>query len=290
VIIDAHQHVWDLRRAAYPWLGPHLSPIDRTFSFEDARPELRAAGVGATVLVQAADNDEDTEHMLEVARANPTVAGVVAWVPLDDPDGAARRLAALRGSPLVVGIRNLIHDRDDPSWIVTAGAPGLRVLDQAGVPFDYVTSSPAALAHLPAISERHPSLRIVIDHLGKPPIGGTPEARRQWRRLIADAAANPLVYAKVSGLYAATGALDGWTVDQVRPFVHDALEVFGSDRLMYGGDWPVSLLAGGYRRIWDAITEILAPLAEAERAAILGRTAAACYRLDLGPRAEGASA
>ncbi|MFK0071491.1 amidohydrolase family protein [Streptomyces sp. NPDC091046] len=280
-VVDAHLHVWDPEVAAYDWLGPAMSPVDRAMHFHDARPGLRTAGVDAAVLVQAADNDADTDLMLAAAAAHPEVVGVVAWAPLDDLARARARLTALRGDPHVVGVRTLLHERSDPDWILgpDAGA-GLALLAEAGLPFDYSTSSPAALRHLPELAGRHPGLRLVVDHLGKPPVGGGREDRAEWRRLIAAAALHPGVHAKVSGLYSASGPLDAWTTAEVRPFVEDALELFGPERLMYGGDWPISLLAGGYARTWESVCELLAPLAPDERAAVLGGTAARFYRLD----------
>ncbi|MGV9912245.1 amidohydrolase family protein [Streptomyces tendae] len=280
-VVDAHLHVWDPEVAAYDWLGPAMSPVDRAMPFHDALPGLRTAGVDAAVLVQAADNDADTDLMLATAAAHPEVVGVVAWAPLDDPARAGARLTALRGDPHVVGVRTLLHERSDPDWILGPEADaGLALLAEAGLPFDYSTSSPAALRHLPELADRHPGLRLVVDHLGKPPVGGGREDRAEWRRLIAAAALHPGVHAKVSGLYSASGPLDAWTTAEVRPFVEDALELFGPERLMYGGDWPISLLAGGYARTWESICELLAPLAPDERAAVLGGTAARFYRLD----------
>ncbi|WP_320774342.1 amidohydrolase family protein [Streptomyces sp. CRN 30] len=280
-VIDAHLHVWDPARAAYDWLGPDSAPIDRAMRFTDVRPQLRAAGVTAAVLVQAADNDADTAYMRENAAAHPEIVGVVAWVPLDDPARARTRLAQLRGDPHVVGVRALIHDNPDQEWILRPDvARGLDLLAEERLAFDYVTSSPAALAHVPELAERHPGLRLVVDHLGKPPVGGGSEDRAGWRKLIAAAARHPQVHAKVSGLYSAAGPLASWTTGQIRPFVEDALELFGPGRLMYGGDWPVSVLAGGYARGREAYEELLAPLSAADRAAVLGGTAADFYRID----------
>jgi L-fuconolactonase len=282
-VIDAHQHVWNRTAARYDWLGPDIAAIDRDFDLDDALPSMRRAGVDATILVQAADNAEDTANMIAVADRHPQVVGIVGWVPLDDPDAAARQLDELRRDPRLVGIRNLIHDRPDPDWILRPDVDaGLGVLEAAGVAFDYVTSSPAALAHVPVISERHPELRIVIDHLGKPPIGVGDDARRQWARILANAARNPRVSAKVSGLYRAHGAMYDWSPELLRPFVDHAVEAFGVDRLMWGSDWPVSELGGGYDRVWDALASIFADLAPLERAAVLGGTAASVYRLDPG--------
>jgi L-fuconolactonase len=278
-IIDAHQHVWDPGRAAYDWLGPELGPINRAIGIEELIPSLRRAGVVGTVLVQSADNAEDTRLMLETAGAHPEIVAVVAYVPLDRPEDAAAQLDELRQTSLVVGVRNLIHTIPDPEWLLRPDVDaGLGVLEDAGATFDLVSVLPEHLALVPIISERHPRLRIVIDHLARPPIGF--DAREPWWTQIADAAANPLVYAKVSGLYSATADPGSWTPEGIRPFLDHALESFGPSRLMYGGDWPISVLSGGYDRVWDALALLFAELEPAARASILGATAIEFYGID----------
>lgn len=278
LVIDAHQHVWDPARVRYDWLVREPT-LNRAVRYGELRPALRRAGVGATVLVQAADDDGDTDAMLDVASENPEVVAIVAYVPLDRPAEAERRLHSLRQSPFVVGVRNLIHDIPDPDWLLRPEVDaGLGVLEDAGATFDLVAVLPRHLEHAATIAQRHPRLRIVIDHLAKPPIGLTDA--EPWWTLIAQAAASPQVYAKISGLYAASGDPATWTVDAVRPFVRRALDVFGADRLMYGGDWPMSLNAGGYDRVWQGLSTLFADLDDASRAAVLGGTAQAFYRID----------
>jgi L-fuconolactonase len=277
MIIDAHQHVWDLDRSPYPWLGPQVPAWNRTFTFEEVRPQLARNGVAATVLVQSDDHDGDTELMLEVAAHHPEVVAVVAYVPLDRPEQAARRLEELQRDDRVVGVRNLIHDRPDPDWILRPEVDeGLSVLEAAGATFDYVAVLPRHLEHVPTLVERHPDLRIVIDHLSKPPIGA-PDVEPWWS-LIAAAAEGPLVHAKVSGLYPGEAPAT-WTADAVRPFVDRALEVFGPERLMYGGDWPISVTAGGYDRVIAGLADVLAGLAEDEQEQLWSGTARRFYRI-----------
>ena len=278
-IIDAHLHVWDPERVRYPWLTPALAPIDRTIRVDEVLGDLTEAGVSGAILVQAADDAAETAHLLAVADEHPEIVGVVGWVPLDEPERAATELARLRTDPHFVGIRALIHDRD-PAWIQSPAVDeGLGVLESAGVPFDFVTAGPAALAALPQIAARHPDLTIVLDHLGKPPIGGTSAAVEEWRALLERAAENPRLSAKISGLYAPGPDPAAWTPGGVREAVDTALETFGPDRLMYGSDWPISVLAGGYRRVWDALSATLGHLDPAERGAVLGGTARRVYDL-----------
>jgi len=280
VIIDAHQHIWDLEKADYPWLGPGLAAINRTMEFEELAPALEARGISGSVLVQAADNAEDTDLVLDAAGRHSQVVAVVGWAPLDRPDEVPERLEYLAAAPVVRGIRTLFHARPR-SWATSAEVDrSIGLVADAGLSLDFVTADPEALADLPGIGERHPTLRIAIDHLGKPPIGGTRAQRAHWRGLLADCAANPLIFAKVSGLYSSVGELSSWTTDGVRPFVDDAIELFGVERLMYGGDWPISELAGGYARTWAAVEALLAPLGASERAEVLGETALRFYRPD----------
>ncbi len=280
-VIDAHQHFWNPARAAYDWLTEDLSPINRAIEFDELAPLLRATGVQRTVLVQAADNWDDTRYMLDVSRAHPEIAAVVAWVPLDQPARAAQLLAELRDEPAFAGIRNLIHTRPDPDWLLRPDVDeGLGLLEDAGIPFDVVSVLPRHLEHVPVISERHPRLRMVIDHLSKPPIKA-PSAE-PWRTLIATAAENPLVFAKVSGLYPSAGDQRDWNADDIRPYLETALELFGPDRLMFGGDWPISVLAGGYLRVWEQLSLLFDELPPDDRAAILGGTAARFYAIPQG--------
>ena len=278
-VIDAHQHVWDPARAQYDWLGPAHAPIDRAMHFEELQPELVAAGVDHTVLVQSADNHLDTALMMESAAAHPEVAAIVGYAPLDRPDELQETISGWRSNSLMVGVRTLIHDLPDPDFLVRpAVAEGLALLEQAGLTFDVVAVLPRHLELVPLLSERHPGLRMVIDHLAKPPIGLA--SRKPWWDLIAAAAENPRVYAKVSGLYSATGDLAAWTKEEVRPYFERAVELFGPERLMYGGDWPISVLAGGYTRVWQGLAPLFDSLGPGDREQVLGRTAASFYSID----------
>ena len=277
-VIDSHQHFWDPSRVPYDWLGPDLGPINRAIEFPDLAPLLAATGVERTVLVQSADNTADTDYMFEVAAAHPEIAAVVGWVPLDDPETTATRLPELRANPVFAGIRNLIHTKPDPDWLLRADVDAsLGILAAAGVPFDVVSVLPRHLEHVPSLSNRHPDLLMVIDHMSKPPIKAGDD--EPWRTLIRRAAENPRVYAKVSGLYPAVGDLAAWSADDVRPYLELALQLFGADRLMFGGDWPISVLAGGYVRVWEELSILFDELAPGERSAILGRTAASFYSI-----------
>lgn len=278
-IIDAHQHVWDPNRARYDWLNESHDPINQKMSFSDLLPELRNAGVDYTVQVQSADNLDDTRLMMESAAAHHEVVAIVGYAPLDRPEQAARTLESWQGDSRMVGVRTLVHNQPDSQWLLRPNVDeGLSELERAGLSFDVVAESQELLELVPELSRRHPDLRMVIDHLAKPPIGRGQQ--EPWWTAIAAAAENPNVYAKVSGLYCATGDLTQWTTDNVRPFFDRALEVFGPNRLMYGGDWPISVLAGGYTRVWNGLAPLFASVDDADRERLLGRNAAEFYAID----------
>ena len=279
IVIDAHQHVWNLDRAVYDWLGPELAPIDRTIEFAELVPSLRRAGVDGTVLVQSADNPEDTALMRDVAAVNPEVVAVVGYLPLDRPEEVAEQIESFRRDPLMVGVRNLIHNIPDPEWLLRPEVDeSLGLLESAGLTFDLVAVLPEHLALVPVLVERHPDLRIVIDHLAKPPIGL--QDREPWWTLIAQAAQAPRVTAKVSGLYSATADSSAWTTELIRPYFERAVELFGPSRLMFGGDWPISVLSGGYERVWNGLGPLFAALDETDRDRVLSGTAIEFYGID----------
>jgi L-fuconolactonase len=277
-VIDAHQHLWDPATGWYDWLAREPAVLQQPYIFDDARAALRSLNVVGTVLVQAADRDEDTEAMLAEATANPLVLGVVGYVPLDWPERAAERLSALRGEPAFVGVRNLIHDQPDPDWLLRPDvAQGLGLLEAQGIPFDLVAVLPRHLEHVDYLSDQFPALTVVIDHLAKPPIGS--DRRQPWRDLMTRAARNPRVVAKLSGLYRHGGGPVA-DADDLRPWISDALDLFGPERLMVGSDWPVAEVEGGYEPVLGrVITTVRSLLDDAAAASVLAGTAARVYGL-----------
>jgi L-fuconolactonase len=274
-VVDAHLHVWDLARSEYAWLTPDLGPLYATFTPEQARVELDAAGVASAVLVQAEDSERDTELMLAAARGHPWVAGVVGWVRLDDPAVAERQLERWQDQPRFRGVRHLVHDdpRDD-FLLLPSVRRSLRRLADRGIPFDVPDAWPRHLAATADLAAALPDLRVVVDHLGKPPHGGDDWDR--WRDALRAVAAHPNTTAKVSGLQVPGRP---FTVAEVRPAWEVALELFGPERLMWGSDWPLSVLVGGYGHAWNVMSALVAELSPDEQELILSGTARSIYKL-----------
>lgn len=278
--VDAHHHLWDPGRRAYPWMDESVAAIRRPFGVADLDAAAGPEGFEATIAVQAVSSVEETEELLDAAAAPGRVAGVVGWVDLADPEVAAT-LAALRARPggrSLVGVRHQVHDEPDPDWLLRDQVlEGLAAVAGAGLVYDLLVRE----RELPAarvVAERLPDLTLVVDHLAKPRI--REGAMEPWTGGLAALARHPNVACKVSGLVTEAD-WTAWTPAQLVPYVAHAAEVFGPERLLFGSDWPVCLLAAGYAEVVAAATEALgrAGLGPAEREAVLGANARRLYRL-----------
>ena len=272
--IDSHLHFWKLDRGDYGWLTPDLTPIYRDFLPADARPWLDSAGIDGVVAVQAAPTVPETRFLLDLAKREPLIRGVVGWVDMASPD-AEERIAELAADPLLKSIRPMLQDLPADDWMLgPALDPAFAALVRHGVRFDAL-AKPRHLPHLLALIERHPDLAVVVDHGAKPDIAGGGLA--SWRAALAPIAAAPHVHCKLSGLV--TEAAPGADAGEIQPYAEVLFELFGADRLMFGSDWPVVTLRRSYAE-WHGMAGILAEkLRDDERAALFGGTAARFYGL-----------
>jgi L-fuconolactonase len=270
--IDSHQHFWQVARGDYHWMSPDVVPLYRDYGPDDLAPVVARHGIERTILVQAAQTLSETEFMLGIADKTPFVAGVVGWVEFTDRE-APENIARLARNPLLVGLRPMVQDIPDDEWLVRADlAPAFRAVVEHGLIFDALVL-PRHLSRLLVVADRHPELSIVVDHGAKPAI----RERRldPWRADMAALAARPNTWCKLSGLV--TEAAPDWRTEDLRPYVDHLIAVFGPERLLWGSDWPVVNLAGGYDRWREATAALLDPLTGRERAAILGDNAARVY-------------
>lgn len=270
--VDAHHHVWRLARGDYAWLTPDL-PIHRDYGLPDLMPLL--ADVTATVLVQAAPTEAETRFLLDTARASRgLVRGVVGWADLAAP-AAPARIAALAGDALLKGLRPMLQDIAETRWILREDvAPGLRAMAAHGLRLDLLMQ-PRHLDLVPELAARHPDLPMVLDHAAKPDIARGGFA--PWAAAIARIARETPIACKMSGLVTEAGP--DWDVPRLAPFTDHLLQCFGPGRLLWGSDWPVVDMAGGYRRWRDASETLLAHLSGPERDQVLGNSAARFYGL-----------
>jgi L-fuconolactonase len=251
--------------------------IDRPFEPRDLEPLLAACGVGATVLVQSAADDQDTDYLFELLANAPWVGAVTAWCRLDDVGVARRRLDELVGQPKLRAIRHLIHMESDPHWLLRDEVqPALVLLEERGLLLELPAVFPDHLGDVPELARRYPALTLVVDHLGKPPIGRAEMSA--WQGQLERAAACANVVAKVSGLNTMVPRPD-WAAADLEPAVRAAVEAFGSERLLFGSDWPVALLNGSYEHVFFETTNAIRSAAGDGADAILGGNALRLYAI-----------
>lgn len=284
--IDAHQHFWRYRPEAYPWIGPGMEALAEDRLPADLLPELRAQRLDAAIAVQARGEREETRFLLELANAHDWIAGVVGWEDLNAVD-LESRLEALSGEHKLIGFRHQVQDEPDVAAFLSAPAfeRGIALLQIWGYAYDVLV-----LGHQlkPAVEfcGRHGNHWLVLDHLGKPPLEAfarDPEAIARWKAALAPLKDMPHVACKLSGLLTEADWRKGVTVRDVhhaRQCLDVALDVFGPQRLMFGSDWPVCLLAASYGTVYDVL-HVWAEerLSATERADLWGGTATRCYNL-----------
>lgn len=294
--IDAHHHVWrpapspspthgpgpgpGPQRRVHAWLDePGMAPVRRDFTLEDLAPPAQAAGVDRTILVQVLPDADETEDFLTLASTAGTVAGVVGWVDLTS-DCLPRTLNALRAAPggeLLVGTRHLVQDERDPRWLSRPDVQrGLRLVAQADLAYDLLVRPHQLPSAIEAVREL-PELTFVLDHLGKPPMDAG--ELQPWTSLVRELASFPNVFCKLSGMVTEAGRHHG-SVAALRPYADVVLDAFGPERVMFGSDWPVCLLAASYEEVVGVAEALTDGLTEGERSHVFCATAERAYRLD----------
>ena len=277
-MIDSHHHFWWTARHTYTWPAAAGDRLARDFTPEDLRPELARCGVQGTVLIQVRHEvSGETEEFLDLSREVDFVRGVVGWLPLIDPDATAQALERLRGRGKLVGVRHLISNEPDPRWLLQETViESLGLLAAAGMVFDAIPINAAQFESVLEAAERVPALKIVVNHLGRPPI---PERGWEpWATQIARAAEHRNIAIKLSiGLDVIMRWR--WSGEELRRYSEHALDLFGPERVMAASNWPVILLGASYEETWRGIASQLAGLSAHARRAVLGETAKRVYGL-----------
>ena len=273
--IDAHQHYWDITRLDYPWMPPGPSALRQNSLPAELEPILETHRFDGSVVVQANVVMEETWWLLDLAGRHESIRGVVAWLDLTDPM-LGRTLDICQLHPKFKGVRHIVHDEPDLRWLLRGDVLyGLRELASRDIPYDLLIRPP----HLPLIPElaaRVPGLRMVIDHIAKPPIAS--HEMEPWARDMETVAQIPGMHCKLSGMITEAD-LTSWNAGDLRPYVRHVLNLFGPDLLMFGSDWPVCRLAGSWKSVLAAFTQACGPLPQNEREKILGDTAVRFYKL-----------
>lgn len=273
--IDAHQHFWKFNAAQYGWIGADQHVLRRDFLPADLEAELAAAGIGGTIAVQAQQNIDETGWLLALADRYPFLQGVVGWAPLIDIKVAAT-LEQLAVHPKLRAIRHVLHDEADDYYMLREDFNrGVAELKHFGLAYDILIFE----RHLPQTIEfvdRHPNQVFIVDHLAKPRVRDGLVS--PWRENMRELARRPHVYCKVSGL-ATEADHTGWSEQQLLSYMDIVLETFGAKRVLFGSDWPVCLLAIGYRKWAEIVSKFAGRLTEEERERVWSASAREAYRL-----------
>ena len=272
--IDAHHHLWRYTPEEFDWINYDMRAIRRDFSPADLAPHLFATGIAGTVVVQARQTLLETNSLLALARQHPFIKGVVGWVPLIDPQ-IARLLEPLVAENKLKGVRHVLQGEPDAYMANPAFDTGLKAVAARGLRYDLLVKAPQLPAAIQLV-DRHPTLSFVLDHIAKPAITGAPPP--EWRKLMAEIAKRPHVSCKFSGVVTEILGYE-WTAQLLKPYFEVVLNAFGPERLMFGSDWPVCLVASDYVRWFRFVEQCTASLTPAEARSILGGTATRFYRL-----------
>ncbi len=273
-MIDAHQHFWRIGRNDCTWPPPDLAAIHRDFEPADLKAAAEPLGVTGSILVQSQPSDQDTDYLLDLAEAEPFIQGVVGWADLLAAE-APERIAALAARPKLKGLRPMLQALPQDDWICDPALdPAIDAMVRSGLVLDALVFT-RHLPHLLALAERRPDLTIVIDHAAKPPIAEG--VLDPWREAMLRLAGLPQVHCKLSGLL--TEAAPGQGQAALEPYVAHLIESFGADRLIWGSDWPVLLLASDYAAWLGMARAITARLGAEAQGAIFAANARRVYRL-----------
>lgn len=276
-VIDAHHHFWRRGESHQPWRRAEHAILDRSFDPVDLRPHLAAAGVDRTVLIQSVNTAAENERLLEYAAQVDFVAGVVAWLPIDDPDTADTMLAGLADEPAVRGVRFLIADDEIDGLTTPAGRKTLAQLADRGLCWDVVPVTSTQVRAVLAVAEAVPHLRIVVDHLGRPPVESA--GWQPWAGQLRELAQAPGVAVKVSIGIDVLTVWSSWSAEPLHRYIDWVYRAFGADRMMLASNWPVIELRSPYENAWRDLGGALEAIGmtEAELADLRGGTAARWY-------------
>lgn len=275
-IIDAHHHLWEFGRYDYGWITEGDGPLGRHYLVKDLEDTVKPCGVVGTVLVQTIHSLSESKWFCELANASDLIRGVVGWIDLASDRAESQLDELLACSEKLVGIRHVVQGEPDPDWVVRPEViRGLRALERREIAYDLLFL-PRHLRHVPALAEALPNLRMVIDHLAKPLIRD--QLITGWDQDLAAAARYPNVFCKLSGMITEADH-DRWTAEDLKPYVDHAVSCFGFERLMFGSDWPVCMLAGSYDRMIAALEDCVAGIGPEEKNRLFHETATRFYGL-----------
>ena len=277
--IDSHQHIWDLNVRPQTWMkGDELKPISRTILMNELEPELERSKIDYTVIVQTVPTIDETPEFLDLSLSHPKVCAVVGWLDLESDDirPVLEKYLAHAGGKNLVSIRDIAQDKDDPNWLIRDDVvKNVHRIAEAGLTFDILTK-PQQLAAAVKLVKQSPNNIFVLDHISKPYIAKG--EMKPWADQISEIASYENVSVKVSGLFTEAN-WSNWSNESFKPYLDHILKSFTPDRMMFGSDWPVCLLAASYGQTIDLMEEFAKDFSKSEQESFWAGTAKRFYRL-----------
>jgi L-fuconolactonase len=275
MVIDSHQHFWIYDQEKDSWITPEMEKIRRNFLPADLEPVLRANGVNGCVAVQSGQSNTETEFLLQLAEANGFIKGVVGWTDLR-ADNIYDRLEVYSQFEKLKGFRHVVQAEPDGFLLQPDFLRGVRQLTAFNFTYDMLVY-PSQLKDAYSFARELPNVGLVLDHMAKPYIQkGEIEP---WAADISKLAELPNVSCKISGLVTEAD-WNGWKTSDFDPYLDVVFEAFGADRLLFGSDWPVCLVASEYGAVKDILAAYISKLSKSEQGKIWGDNSVKFYTLD----------
>ncbi|TRX57627.1 amidohydrolase family protein [Fulvivirga sp. M361] len=274
-VIDAHQHFWNYDPAVHTWMSEQMDVIKKDFTPDLLKKELEAHDVNGCVAVQADQSEDETMFLIELARSNEFIKGVVGWVDLQN-NKIEEYLSRYVDEPVVKGFRHVVQDEADPEFMLRKSFQhGISVLGDHDFTYDILIFPKQLTAALQLVLN-FPNQPFVIDHLAKPDIRD--HEMGQWQKYMYELGKHDHVYCKISGMVTEAD-WHGWSYEDFLPYLDSVLEAFGPQRLMYGSDWPVCLLSATYGKVKHIVDQYISTLSSSEQSLIMGENAIKFYQL-----------
>jgi L-fuconolactonase len=276
MIIDAHHHLWIFNPEEYGWMDDSMAILKQDHLPADLEPQLEKAGVSGTVAVQARQTLEETRWLLELAGQNPFIQGVVGWVDLRSED-LDEQLREFGSHPKLSGVRHVIHDEPDDDFMLRPDfLKGIEKLRAHDLTYDLLLF-PKHLERAIELVSMFPDQKFVLDHISKPFIKSG--ILDPWRKDLDSLAAQPNVWCKISGMVTEADH-EHWKYEDFVPYLDEVVEAFGTDRIMFGSDWPVCRLGGEYHEVMNIPMKYFEKFPDGDKKKVFAENAIGFYGLN----------
>jgi L-fuconolactonase len=275
MVIDSHQHFWKYEPVKHSWIDDDMSVIRKNFLPSDLAKVYQENGINGCVAVQADQTLEETDFLIDLASKNDYIKGIVGWVDLRS-ENIEEALEKYSKHNIVKGFRHVVQGESDHNFLLRPNfLRGISLLERYNFTYDILVF-PHQLGAVLEFVKQFPKQKFVIDHIAKPYIkDGFFEGWASQMKLISK---QENVYCKMSGMITEAD-YNTWTLEQLNPYMDLILNVFGSNRIMFGSDWPVCLVAGNYKQVKEIVTNFIVKLSDSEQRGIMGYNAINFYNI-----------